>query len=568
MRLIFNYARKYLLRYLLGVLILILTNVCFSAIPWIIRIAIEALRKGKEVHIYVFIIILISISGGLFRVLSRSEIFWIAHSIEYDMRSDLFNHLIRLRESFFRQMRIGDIISRVINDMQSIRVMLGAGFLHGVNTVIVYLFAIALMIRINPVLTVIALLPFPVLALMAKFFTRRLYEMSQNVQKSLSSISSRIQENLNSIILIKSYLLEGREKEEFSRLNDDYFNKSLKITKAMGFMYPLIGLMGGFGTLAVIWIGGRQVINGRMSLGDFVAFNGYLALLLWPTIALGWIVNVVQRGRSAIARIEELFSGERESAAGIEILGFNHSIEFKDFHFSYGSNGGFSIGGVNILIRKGERIAIVGPTGSGKTTIVKSLLRLIDVPRGTVFIDGADINDISPENLRRIIGYVPQEPFLFSLTLKENITLGMDGRGIDKALEISRLSKDLEYFPQKLNTVVGEKGVKLSGGQRQRTALARILLRNPQILILDDPFSSVDISTEREIWSFLSEYLKGRTCIIITHRLTTLRDIDRIYVINRGRIVEEGSSESLIARNGLYAKLYSLSRWEEELNET
>ncbi len=567
MRLIFNYARKYLFRYLLGVVILILTNVCFSAIPWIIKIAIEALRKGKEVHIYVALIILISISGGLLRVFSRSVIFWIAHSIEYDMRSDLFNHLIRLRESFFRQMRTGDIISRVINDMQSIRVMLGAGFLHGVNTLIVYIFAIALMMRINPVLTVIALLPFPALALMAKFFTKSLYEMSQNVQKSLSSISSRIQENLNSIILIKSYLLEGREKEEFSRLNDDYFNKSMKLTKAMGFMYPLIGLMGGLGTLAVIWIGGRQVIDVRMSLGDFVAFNGYLALLLWPTIALGWIVNVIQRGRSAIVRIEELLSGERESTTGIEIPGFNHSIEFRDFHFSYG-NGGFSIEGVNILIRKGERIAIVGPTGSGKTTIVKSLLRLTDVPRGTIFIDGTDINDISPENLRRIIGYVPQEPFLFSLTLKENITLGIDGRGIDKALEISRLSRDLEYFPRKLNTVVGEKGVKLSGGQRQRAALARILLRNPQILILDDPFSSVDISTEREIWSLLGEYLKGRTCIIITHRLTTIRDIDRIYVINRGRIVEEGTSETLIARNGLYAKLYSLSRWEEELNET
>lgn len=567
MRLIFNYARKYLFRYLLGVVILILTNVCFSAIPWIIKIAIEALRKGKEVHIYVALIILISISGGLLRVFSRSVIFWIAHSIEYDMRSDLFNHLIRLRESFFRQMRTGDIISRVINDMQSIRVMLGAGFLHGVNTLIVYIFAIALMMRINPVLTVIALLPFPALALMAKFFTKSLYEMSQNVQKSLSSISSRIQENLNSIILIKSYLLEGREKEEFSRLNDDYFNKSMKLTKAMGFMYPLIGLMGGLGTLAVIWIGGRQVIDVRMSLGDFVAFNGYLALLLWPTIALGWIVNVIQRGRSAIVRIEELLSGERESTTGIEIPGFNHSIEFRDFHFSYG-NGGFSIEGVNILIRKGERIAIVGPTGSGKTTIVKSLLRLTDVPRGTIFIDGTDINDISPENLRRIIGYVPQEPFLFSLTLKENITLGIDGRGIDKALEISRLSRDLEYFPRKLNTVVGEKGVKLSGGQRQRAALARILLRNPQILILDDPFSSVDISTEREIWSLFGEYLKGRTCIIITHRLTTIRDIDRIYVINRGRIVEEGTSETLIARNGLYAKLYSLSRWEEELNET
>ncbi len=567
MRLIFNYARKYLFRYLLGVVILILTNVCFSAIPWIIKIAIEALRKGKEVHIYVALIILISISGGLLRVFSRSVIFWIAHSIEYDMRSDLFNHLIRLRESFFRQMRTGDIISRVINDMQSIRVMLGAGFLHGVNTLIVYIFAIALMMRINPVLTVIALLPFPALALMAKFFTKSLYEMSQNVQKSLSSISSRIQENLNSIILIKSYLLEGREKEEFSRLNDDYFNKSMKLTKAMGFMYPLIGLMGGLGTLAVIWIGGRQVIDVRMSLGDFVAFNGYLALLLWPTIALGWIVNVIQRGRSAIVRIEELLSGERESTTGIEIPGFNHSIEFRDFHFSFG-NGGFSIEGVNILIRKGERIAIVGPTGSGKTTIVKSLLRLTDVPRGTIFIDGTDINDISPENLRRIIGYVPQEPFLFSLTLKENITLGIDGRGIDKALEISRLSRDLEYFPRKLNTVVGEKGVKLSGGQRQRAALARILLRNPQILILDDPFSSVDISTEREIWSLFGEYLKGRTCIIITHRLTTIRDIDRIYVINRGRIVEEGTSETLIARNGLYAKLYSLSRWEEELNET
>lgn len=564
MDLLISYAKKYLWRYLIGVAILILTNVCFSAIPWIIKVAIEALKKGGKIHLHIILIILISIFGGIFRVLSRSEIFWIAHSIEYDIRSGLFNHIIRLKESFFRNMKTGDIISRVINDMQSIRVMLGAGFLHGVNTIIVYIFAIALMIRISPFLTVIALLPFPLMAIMAKFFTRSLYEMSQNVQKSLSSISSRIQENLNSIIIIKSYLLEEREREAFSKLNDDYFRNSMKFAKAMGFMYPLIGLMGGFGTLAVIWIGGKQVINGRMTLGDFVAFNGYLALLIWPTIALGWVINVIQRGRSAIGRIKELFSGEKESSGGIEIPGFRYSIEFKNFCFSYGN--GFTIKDVNIRIRKGEKVAIVGPTGAGKTTLIKSLLRLIDIPRGCIFIDGVDINDISPESLRRLIGYVPQEPFLFSLTLRENIALGMDGRGLDEALTVSNLSRDLENFPHKLDTVVGERGVKLSGGQRQRTALARILIRNPEIIILDDPFSSVDVYTEKQIWSGLGDYLRNRTCIIITHRITTLKDIDHIYVMSEGRVVEEGSSEDLVAQGGIYTKLYRLSRWEEEIN--
>jgi ATP-binding cassette subfamily B protein len=447
------------------------------------------------------------------------------------------------------------------------------------------------MLRISPKLTLFAFLPLPVASIVIQYFGRRIHERFERIQAMFSDISARAQENFSGARVIRAYVQEDAEIAAFENANQEYIRRSLKLVRLMGMLWPTLELMLGIAVVIVLWLGGRQVILGRMSPGDFVAFNTYMVQLTWPVIALGWVINIFQRGTASLARINEIFLEKPEIAddrelspvalqsqlvmadaadtpSNIDRQELRGEIEFCNLNFGY--NGVPVLKEVNLRIRAGSSLAIVGPTGSGKTTLVSLIARIYDAEPGAVLIDGRPIREFPLETLRRNIGFVPQETFLFSLTIRENIALGRDEASLEEikaAAEAANIAQDIESFPESYDTTVGERGITLSGGQKQRTAIARALLRSPRILVLDDALSSVDTHTEDKILNHLREIMHGRTTIFISHRVSTVRNADRIAVLYQGRIVELGTHDELIARNGYYTELYNKQLLEEELAE-
>jgi ATP-binding cassette subfamily B protein len=607
------YLKRYRGGLVWGGFCVLFNNGIWILFPQVLRRAINDLHSGvtrQKLLTYSLLIIAIALIKGLFQFLTRWVVIGISRDIEFDLRNDLFAHLERLSYSYYQRNRTGDIMARATNDLNAVRMLLGPAIMYSANTLVFTAGALAFMLAISPKLTLFAFLPLPIASIVIQHFGRRIHERFERIQSMFSDISARAQENFSGARVIRAYVQEQAEIAAFENANQEYIRRSLGLVRLMGMLWPTLELMLGAAVVIVLWLGGRQVLLGKMNVGDFVAFNTYMVQLTWPVIALGWVINIFQRGTASLVRIEEILAEQPEIAdetigsskeigtAGERVIGpskiqtrpprdvafqspddpiirsldLSGEIEFRNLNFAY--NGTSVLHDINLRIPAGSSLAIVGPTGSGKTTLVSLIPRIYDAPPGTVLIDGRPIRQFPLDSLRRQIGFVPQETFLFSDTIRENIAFGIaqeDGEAsledIKAAAEAANIAQDIEAFPEGYNTTVGERGITLSGGQKQRTAIARAILRSPRILILDDALSSVDTNTEDKILNHLRAIMRGRTTIFISHRVSTVRNADAIAVLHQGRIVELGTHDQLITRNGYYTDLYNKQLLEEELAE-
>jgi len=568
------YVKKYRSGFLVGAVCVLLNNGTYILFPQVIQRAVDGLNHGIEWHkllLYSLLLVAVVLIKGVFQFLTRWIIIGISRDIEFDLRNDLFLHLESLSYSFYQRTRTGDIMAKATNDLNAVRMLLGPAIMYTANTIVFTLGALAFMLKISPRLTLYAFLPLPAISIVIQYFGRRIHERFERIQAMFSDISARAQENFSGARVVRAYVQEEAEIAAFEEANQEYIRRSLKLVRLMGMLWPTLETTLGLAVVLVLWLGGREVLLGRISVGKFVAFNTYMVQLTWPIIALGWVINIFQRGTASMGRINELLIEKPEIIdtptldAPQQIVG---DIEFR--HLSYSYNGAPVLHDINLRIPAGSSLAIVGPTGSGKTTLVNLIPRVYDAARGSVLIDGRAIQDYPVETLRRNIGFVPQETFLFSDTIRENIAFGTDhvtDDEIKNAAQGANIAADIESFPEQYRTIVGERGLTLSGGQKQRTAIARAIIRDPRILILDDALSSVDTHTEDKILNHLREVMLGRTTIFISHRVSTVRNADQIAVLHGGRLVELGTHDELIAHNGYYTDLYNKQLLEEELAE-
>jgi ATP-binding cassette subfamily B multidrug efflux pump len=573
---LFRYFARYRLRYAGGIACLLAATTLTMTVPWLWKEAVDGIAAGRGaggVGLYIALIIGIALVQGVVRTFSRFVIFNVGRDIEYDLRNDLFAHLERQPLAFYQQRQTGDLMSRLVNDVTAVRMLLGPGILNFINTPVYYAYGLAIMLSIDARLTVAALAVYPLALYFVKRTSGLLVERSLRVQEGLADLSTRVQESLSGVHVVKSYACEEHEIRSFAAINDRFQEASIRLARVRSFIGPVMNIVGGVGALVVLWYGGTHVIQGRLSIGDLVAFIGYLHLLAWPTMALGWMLTVLQRGRAAMSRLNELFVVEPaivsppDAEAPAELRG---EITLRDVSFRYPgrADGPLVLEGIDLTIPAGATIALVGRTGAGKTTLAQLLPRLFDVAGGEVLLDGRDVRSLPLGWLRAHVGLVPQDPFLFSRTIGENVALALDGDGRDTvpaAVAMAGLQRDLADMPRGLDTVVGERGITLSGGQKQRVTLARVLAGAPRILILDDALSSVDAATEREILDRLRGFFRERTTILIAHRLTTVKEADLIAVLDEGRIVEVGDHDTLLGRGGVYADLFRQQSLEVEL---
>ena len=578
------YLKNHRTGMLLGLLFIIGTVYFTTKVPLIMGEAVDVLKAVDVLEnnfdrdalldvlfSYVLLILLYAVIQGVFRFLMRNTMIGISRKIEYEIRNDFFQHLQTLEQSFYDTNRTGDLMSRATNDLNAVRMVLGPGIMYSFNTVILFGAALYYMIGINPILTALAMAPFPILAFMINRFGAKVHYWFEKIQAQFSTMSARAQENLSGMRIIKSYVREKSEVKQFRKLNDEYLRLNQNLIKVWSFFYPTIQFLSSLGFAFVLWYGGRSVINQTITLGDFLAFNMYLLMLLWPIISVGWVVNIFQRGSASMARMNEIFDtrpkiNHEGTDPGVTVL--SGEIEIKNLTFSYNENQPPVLKNISIKIPRGSTAAIIGSTGSGKSTLVNLIPRVYDPPPGTIFIDGIDIRTIPLKILRENIGIVPQETFLFSETIKENIVYGIDSYSdpqLYEAVTISQLRENIESFPKQFDTILGERGINLSGGQKQRAAISRAVIREPKILILDDALSSVDTKTEEEILAGLKNVMKKRTSIIISHRISTIKHADRIYVFDDGEIIEQGTHDELLANKGFYAGLYEKQLLTEEL---
>jgi len=577
MRTIIKAAGPYLWRHrnglALGMGSLVIRDLLHASLPLVIRSGIDSLTRGFRISLvfeFAALLVVLSAIKGIFQYWMRVILIGISRDIEYELRNDLFSHLITLSQDFYGRYRTGDIMARATNDLNAVRMMLGPGLMYWTETLFLTLFAVAVMLSTDWRLTLICLFPAPLVSLVVILFGRRIHDRFESIQKMFSDISSRVQENLSGVRVIRAYAQEKAELHKFEVLNQDYVRENIRLARLSGLFMPLLQALIGLGFLVVLFAGGYQLLEHRISLGSFVMFNTYMGMLVWPMIALGWVVNLMQRGTASWTRIMELMHEKPSIArnAGLleppgEVAG---ALRFSSVQVKYAT--GTALENVDLDIPAGATVALVGHTGSGKSTLVSLIPRLIDPTSGTVTLDGTDLRDLDPEWLRRQIGFVPQETFLFSATLGENIAWGVEqatGEEIQRAAELAGLAPDIAGFPGGFQTMIGERGLTLSGGQKQRVAIARAILRNPPILILDDALSSVDTLTEERILTNLAHVMHGRTTILISHRVSTVQSADRIFVIEHGEIVEQGSHSELVANGGYYADLYQKQLLEEEL---
>jgi ATP-binding cassette subfamily B multidrug efflux pump len=567
-----KYLRRYRWGMALGGLCLVLKDIAQAIQPLMIRGAVDGFKATNAAAVFMrFAAYLVGLAllKGIFQYWMRVIIIGISRDIEYDLRNDLFRHLVSLSPDYYGRTRTGDIMARATNDLNAVRMMLGPGVMYWFETSLTFALAILIMVRVDWRLAFFAVLPAPAVSLAVIFFGRRIHERFEKLQAMFSDISSRVQENLSGVRMIRAFAQEKAEMRRFEELNRRYIAENIKLVRIQGLFQPLLEALIGMTFLAVLWVGGYQVLAGRISVGSFVMFNTYMGMLVWPMIALGWVVNLMQRGSASLSRINQILH-ERPTIcapeAGTPLAEVRGEIEFRGVTLDYGT--GPALDHIDLRIEAGSTLAVVGRTGAGKSTLVGLIPRLMDPTAGAVLLDGVDLRRADPLELRRHIGFVPQETFLFSATIAENIAFGVESatpEQIRRAAEMAGLSGDIEDFPAGYRTMVGERGITLSGGQKQRTAIARAILRNPRILILDDALSSVDTMTEERILTHLAGVMRGRTVILISHRVSTVRQADRIVVLERGRIVEEGTHARLVEAGGYYAELSQKQMLEEEL---
>jgi ATP-binding cassette subfamily B protein len=575
---LWHYLGRYWRQYLIGGVCLLVTATLVMWIPWWTREIVRIIEQGgtmRDVTFYALLIIAAALLQGVVRTYSRALIFNAGRNVEYDLRNDLFAHLEKLPLAFYQSHRTGDLMSRVINDISAVRVMLGPGVLNFVNAPLYYVYAVALMLSMDVRMTLAALAPFPLLMYVARKFRGRIMTSSLQVQQQMSVLSSHVQENLSGMHVVKAYSQEDYQTQQFIAFNKDYEVKSMEMAKLRGIVNPVMQGINGLTVLIVIWYGGVRVLRGDLLVADIVAFIAYLNVLAWPTAAFGWMLSLVERGRAAMRRLDEILEIEPEIASQTVPLashGLKQGIEFRNVSFAYDRrrNGHGALEGISFKLPVGKSVGLVGRIGSGKSTVAQLVPRLFDVSSGEILLDGQNISQLSLSEIRRMMGYVPQDPFLFSTTLRRNLALGREEYSeeeLERAVKIARLDRDLEIFPQGLETMVGERGVTLSGGQKQRATLARALIMDPPVLVLDDCLSSVDAQTEAEILQGLRAILKEKTCLIISHRISAVKEADEILVLEEGKIIERGDHEALVRHGGVYAELYQQQRLSEELEQ-
>ena len=604
-RRLISYVLRYRRKFTLGLACVVVTRSVALAGPTVLGLAIDDLTRGvthAKLAGYGALLLAIGLLGGTFQFLARRILIGASRDIEYDMRNDFFAHLEKLPLAFFQAHRTGDLMSRATNDLNAVRMMIGPSIMYSANTMLTFGVALVVMISIDPRLAAWSLIPLPFVSISVKLFGTAIHKRFERIQAQLSDVSAVAQEALSGVRVVRAYRQEAAELERFRVSIDEYLRRNRRLIVLQGFFFPSMGFFLGLGALIVVWLGSREVIAGRITVGQFVAFNAYLAMLSWPMIAFGWVTNMLQRGMASWKRMIEVLETEPSIADTVRlkpdttetsvVSGFSRTIrgqiEFRDLVFPYGDTP--VLKHVSATIEAGQTVALVGVTGSGKSTLISLLARLHDPPPGAVFIDGIDVREIPLATLRSAIGFVPQEPFLFSDTLADNVAFGLDAQQdgtqrpqssqnqktltgfafqrrerIEAAAAIARLDKDVADFPKGYETMVGERGITLSGGQKQRTALARAIVIDPRILILDDALSAVDTYTEEEILSRLRGVMRERTSIIVSHRISTVRDADVIFLLDQGRIAERGTHQELIGRDGLYAALHKKQLLEEEL---
>jgi ATP-binding cassette subfamily B multidrug efflux pump len=581
------FVDRYRRQLVIGLACVVVTTAIQLLSPWVLKFAIDDLTAGvtrAKLAQYAGALLGIACVGAFFRYLMRLILIGASRDIEFDIRSAFFARLIEMPLGYYQARRTGDLMSRATNDLNAVRMMIGPAVMYSASTVIVFIVAIILMLSIDARLTLMALLPLPMVSVTVRFFGSAIHKRFEKIQEQLADLSAVVQEALAGVRVVRAYNQEAHEIARFQEANQEYVRRNRVLIRLQGMFFPSMTLFLGFGSLLVLWLGSRRVITGQITLGEFVAFNAYLVMLSWPMIAFGWVTNILQRGMASWKRMLEVLDavpqiGDQHVTDAGRDAPLTGAIELRDLVYAYPGANPVVLDHVSLRIKAGQTVALVGATGSGKSTLINLLPRLHEPPPGSVLMDGVDVREIPLERLRGAIGFVPQEPFLFSDTIAENVALGSrspssssrapDGtERLREAAAVARLDKDVESFPQAYDTMVGERGITLSGGQKQRTALARAVMLNPRILILDDALSAVDTYTEEEILSRLRSFMRRRTSIIVSHRVSTVRHADLIVVLDGGRIVEQGTHDELVRRGGAYAELHRKQLLQEELEET
>jgi ATP-binding cassette subfamily B multidrug efflux pump len=555
--------------------------------PQILRLAVDDLYRGvtaEKLGRYAILLLGIAVVAGVFKYWMRQAVIGISRHVEYDLRNDLFAHLERLPIAYFQRGRTGDFMSRTTNDLAAVRMMLGPGLMYSVNTLVTALASMGFMLAISPRLTVLALLPLPLVSLTVWYFGDRIHRRFEEIQAYFSSLSAHAQENLAGVRVVRAFTREERELEDFRALNQGYLERNLQLIHTSGLFYPMLAFLSGLAALLVLYLGGREVVAGRITLGQFVAFTVYIGMLNWPMVALGWVINIFQRGLASWERIVEVLDtppaadgGRGAAAPGAAPAGaggrpapgpVRGEVEFRHLTFTYPGATRPALRDVSFRVPAGRTVALVGRTGSGKSTLLALLTRTFEPPPGTVFLDGVDVLEIDLHALRENLAVAPQDTFLFSTTVAANIAYGVgheDRTAVERAARVAHLDEDVRGFPLGYDTLVGERGITLSGGQRQRTAIARAVLRDAPVLMLDDCLSSVDTQTEEAVLHGLRDVSAGRTTLIVSHRVSTVRDADEIVVLEDGAVAERGTHERLLELGGRYAALHRRQQLEEEL---
>ena len=539
--------------------------------------SIDALQQNATTSIllkYGLMIVGASLFAGIFRFMIRQTIIVVSREIEFDLRGDFWKHIQLLPMRYFQNTSTGNIMAHATNDINAVRMFIGPAVMYSIDTSVRLIMVLILMLSLNTSLTIYALLPLPLLSILVYKVGKLIHSKFTVIQEKFATLTTLAQENFSGIRVIKSYVREESEIKRYAEHSQDYLKKNMNLVKTQAMIMPILFLITGLSIIIVIWLGGTKVINGELTLGEITAFIVYLGILIWPMIAFGWVINIIQQAEASMKRLNKILSEPYEitetEKTNYSVKNIKGNIEFRNVSFRYNEHSPYILQNINLKIPAGSTLAIMGYTGSGKTSMVNLIPRLYDCSDGEVLIDNVNVKEIPLNVLRPNIGLVQQESFLFSDTILNNISYGrreIDRSLVDKVSEIAQFDKDVQEFPMKYETIVGERGITFSGGQKQRASLARALAINPKILILDDSFSAVDTNTEEEILKNLKEFMRERTSIIISHRISTVKNADKILVLSGNKIAEEGTHEQLVAKGGIYADLHYKQLLEQELEE-